>query len=188
MATKSYYLRFGSGNPSSYSGLAPTFIVWRNAAGVTTSPSIAEVSTTGIYTFTYEINGTVAFVADGATTGLATADRYIAGALDISDRLNEFVGRASDSVGFSTLFGQAFLGLTSIGAVSSLIGTTSSVIGDSLTNPSSLFGFLKRIENVQEGQSIYTKATGGLNLYDKTGATLLASRSISDSGSTITKS
>lgn len=157
MSTKAYYLRFGSGNPATYTGLSPTFIVFRNASGSTTAPSITELGSTGVYKFDYECTGSVAFVADGATTGLVSADRYVAGALDITDRLDQFIGATTDG------------------------------IGDSSTDPTTLYGFLKRVENYLEGQSIYTKSSGVLQSYDKTGATLLVSRTISDAGSTVTK-
>lgn len=217
MAVKTYYCRFGSGNPATYTGLAPTFIVFRNSAGVTTAPSISEVSTSGIYKFDYECNGTIAFVIDGATTGLVAADRYVAGALDISDRTDEFLGRAGDAVGFSTAYGQILqnqaLGntmLTRIGAITDVsgfstlfgqaigayaygqtslarMGSTSDVIGDSATEPTTLYGFLKRVENWLEGRSTYTVATGVLVSYDKTGATTLSSRTIAQSATQVTK-
>lgn len=187
MATKAYYLRFGSGNPATNSGLSPTFIVFRNGAGVTTPPSIAELSTTGIYKFDYECTGTVSFVCDGATTGLATNDRYVAGALDISDRQNEFIGLITDAVGFSTVFGQILQNQAFGSTLIARVGTTADVIGNTLTDPTTLYGYLKRAENVLEGRSTYTKATGVLQSFDKTGATTLISRTINDTGLTVTK-
>ena len=180
MSVKSYYLRFGTRNPATYSGLSPTFIVWGNALGVTTPPAISEISGTGIYSFDYECNGTVAFVCDGATTGIQAADRYVAGSLDISDRIDEFTGKAGDIAGFSSLYGQVLSNVTNI-------GTTADPIGDNLTDPTTLFGFLKRAEAAIEGQSDCTKGTGVLNTYDKTGATLINSRTISESGTSVTK-
>ena len=237
MAVKNYYFRFGTGNPSTYSGLSPTFIVFRSPAGATTPPSISELSTTGVYNFQYECTGSVAFVVDGATTLLTTADRYIAGALDVSDRLDEFLGRAGDAIGFSTAYGQILqaaaygltgvaLGTTSVAIGTSLvaigttnfalgttnvaigtsnialgtsilaqgvstlalIGTATDTIGDSVSEPNTLFGFIRRCENVLEGQSAYVKATGVLTLKDKTGQTTLATRTIADSTSSVTKS
>lgn len=159
MAAKSYYLAFGTGNPTDYSGLAPTFITFRNSAGSTTAPGITEIASTGIYYFDYEVaeQGTIAFVADGATTGLADADRYIFGSLDILDRYEQFFGSTTDS------------------------------IGDSSTDPTTYFGFLKRFQELLEGDSTYTKSTGVLELSDRTGATTLASKTIADSSTQVTK-
>lgn len=152
-------MAFGTGNPADNSGLSPTFIVFRNSAGSTTAPGITEIASTGVYYFDYEVAelGTIAFVADGATTGLADADRYIFGSLDILDRYDQFFGATTDS------------------------------IGDSTTDPSTYFGFLKRFQELLEGDSTYTKATGVLELFDRTGATTLASKTIADAASTVTK-
>lgn len=270
MSAKNYYIAFGT-PPSTYSGLSPTFISFVAPGGATTAPSISEISTTGIYTFSYECLGSIAFVVDGATTGLETASRYVVGSLDISDRIDQFVGSISDSVGastvmgqvldvkdriggasnvagFSSLFGSIYQGnaygatllnrlgtsndaagfstvfsslfqnaaygqtlidrvgmATHVAGFSSLfgvvkaneaygitaialLGTDADAIGDSSTDPTTVFGFLKRCENVLEGQSVYTKASGSLAMKDKTGNTTLATRTISDSTTAVTKS
>jgi hypothetical protein len=89
---QSYFLRFGSGQPSVNSGLSPTFIAFVKADGTSTAPpSISAVGTSlGIYTFSYGVTQSIAFVVDGATTGLANSDRYIFGAIDPSDRISEY--------------------------------------------------------------------------------------------------
>lgn len=160
MAVKNYYLAFGTGNPADNSGLAPSFIAFTSAAGSTTAPSISEIASTGIYYFQYEVaeGGNVAFVADGATTGLADGDRYIFGALDILDRFDQFFGASTDA------------------------------IGDSATDPTTFFGFLKRFQELLEGDSSYAKSTGVLTMLDRTGATTLASKTIAESASTVSKS
>lgn len=147
-----YFLQFGSGDPSNNSGLSPTFTVFKDVAGNNiTPPSIAEISSTGIYSFTFSPTLSIAFVCDGATTGLASSDRYITGNLDPT------------------------------------IGDTSALIGDDSTDPTSVFGFLKRLQELQEGDETYTKATGVLVREDRTGATTLVSQTILDSATEITK-
>jgi hypothetical protein len=159
VSAKTYVLKFGSGPPSSFSGLAPTFLTFVNSAGsATTAPSISEMASTGLYSFSYEALGEIFFVADGATTGLADNVRFVVGALDITDRVDQ------------------------------LIGSTSDAIGDDSTDPTTLFGFLLRAQNWAEGQNTYVKATGVLNMYEKTGATLLVSRTLADSTTNVTKS
>lgn len=147
-----YFLKFGSGDPSANSGLSPTFTVFKDSSGNDiTPPSISEVSSSGIYTFSYSPTLAITFVCDGATTGLSSTDRYITNALDPA------------------------------------IGDTSSLIGDNASDPTSVFGFLKRLQELREGEEEYTKATGVLVQKDRTGATTLVSQTITDSTSTITK-
>lgn len=147
-----YFLQFGSGDPSTNSGLSPTFTVFKDVAGNDiTPPSIAEISTSGIYGFTFSPTLAITFVCDGATTGLSSTDRYITGGLDPS------------------------------------IGDTTALIGDNASDPTSVFGFLKRLQELQEGEETYTKATGVLVRQDRTGATTLVSQTITDSAATITK-
>ena len=154
-----YYLVFGKGDPSSNTGLAPTFMVFQNSAGgATTPPSIAEISSTGIYTFNYAPLGSINFVVDGATTSLVASDRYIVGALDIGDENNNLN-----------------------------IGTITDSIGDDSTDPTSPYGFLRRIKEWLEGQSTYTKSTGGWVVKETTGATTLSSRTITDNTTTVDK-
>lgn len=154
-----YFVVFGAGNPSDNTGLSPTFTTFKNAAGgATTAPAISEVGSEGIYTFNYDPQGAVAFVIDGATTGLAASDRYVVGSLDVDDALSSIV-----------------------------IGTSSDAIGDSSTDPTSLFGFVQRIQKWLEGDSTYTKSTGVWAVTEPTGATTLSSKTIADNGSTITK-
>lgn len=154
-----YYLVFGQGNPSSNSGLAPTFTVFQNAAGGSTnSPSISEVNSTGIYTFNYAPQGSINFVVDGATTGLATNDRYIVGALNLGDENNNLN-----------------------------IGLITDPIGDNSTEPSTLFAYVRRIKEWLEGDSTFTKSNGQWECKDSTGATTLSVKTVTDNGSTVEK-
>lgn len=154
-----YYAVFGSGNPSGKTGLSPSFTVFQNSSGgATTSPAITEIGSSGIYTFSYDPQGSINFVIDGATTGLNSTDRYIVGSLDIGD--------TNSNVNF---------------------GSITDPIGDNSTDPTSLFAFVRRIKEWLEGQSTYTKASGVWNTYETSGTTLLAARTITDNGSTVDK-
>ena len=173
MATKDYFLVFGSGNPATNTGLSPTFIQFLNNAGAaTTSPSISEFGSTGLYLFQYENQGSIVFTVDGDSSGgagLSDADRYIAGSMDNENRSIDFIES------FST-------------ALSAQIGTTASDIGNDSVDPSTVFGFLKRSQEYQEGDQTYTKATGVLEYEDRAGVTLLVSKTIVDGASTVTRS
>jgi len=154
-----YFLVFGSGDPSGNTGLAPTFTVFKNpAGGATTPPAITEIGTEGIYTFNYTPQGAIAFVVDGATTGLTADNRYIVGSVDVDDALSALV-----------------------------VGTSSDVIGDNSTDPTTLFAFVRRIKEWLEGQSTYTKASGTWVVKETGGVTTLSSRVITDNGTTIDK-
>lgn len=87
MATRDYWAVFGSGAPSTKSGLAPTFITFITATGANgTPPAITEPGSKGLYKFSYDASATmISFVLDGATTGLSTSDRYVVGVLDPQD-------------------------------------------------------------------------------------------------------
>lgn len=155
-----YFFAFGNGDPSGNSGLAPTFTVFQNpAGGSTTPPSISELNSTGIYTFNYAPQGPIAFVIDGATTGLAANDRYVLGALDLGDENN--------NINF---------------------GSASDAIGDNSTDPTTLFGFILRIREWLEGDSSYNKANGQWTVLERSGVTTLQVKTIVDNGSTVTKS
>lgn len=217
MSAVNYYLRFGTTAPSNFSGLSPTFISFRNqAGGATTSPAISEVSTTGIYTFAYDPQGSINFIVDGATTGLGTSDRYITGGLDVIDKSDQLFayGTTMTALGnttttyLSVINGQAGaavgLGITNVAigttltalgntslalglTNSALLGNTSSLFGNSVTSPTTVFGFLIRARQFWEGDQTYTKATGVLQFYDTTGATLINQVTIADNGTTVTR-
>lgn len=158
MASLNYSLVYTSGSSIGIQGLAPTFTVFKDAAGNNiTSPAISQIASTGFYTFAFEATLPIFFVADAATTSLSGKDRYIYGALYPSDRILDYTG------------------------------DTTSVIGDNATDPTTMFGFLKRIQELYEGRQNYAKGTGTWSMYDRSGATLLRTRVLTESGSAVTK-
>lgn len=156
---RDYWLRFGSGNPADNSGLSPTFTTFIAGDGSTIAPpGITEpVSGTGLYLFQYHPTQTIAFTVDGATLGLTDSDRYIVGSIDPFDLLNDQVG------------------------------STASVFGDNLTDPTTVFGFLKRCQEFLEGNSTYTKASGELTYSSRGASETLAVKTISDDSTSTTK-
>jgi len=68
-----------------------------------------------------------------------------------------------------------------------LVGDNASLIGNDVSDPTTVFGFLKRAMNTREGDENYTKATGVLQIYDLTGATLLRTQTISDTATNVTR-
>ena len=82
----------------------------------------------------------------------------------------------------------SFTGNSLLGQINSKLGTTSSVFGDSVTDPSDLFGYLKRIQELMEGNQTYTKGSGSWLLQARGGLTTLITKTIAQSASLVTRS
>ncbi len=262
---KSYFVQFGSGDPRTFTGLSPTFLFYKKPDGTNvTAPSIAEVSTTGMYLFTWGTTAPIVFLADAATTSPGVAGRYVTGSLDPADSIDEIgttltaigvtltaigntglayggtmsqvltntgatlvaIGNTSIAYGgtISVVLTNTGASLVAIGNTSIAIGSTSSqkltnegvtlvaigntviaigmsmsvlvlgigstasLIGDSVTDPIDLFGYVKRLAELSQGQEQFIKGSGALTMYDRTGATTLATRTISNNASLVVKS
>lgn len=242
---KTYFTRFGAGDPRTFTGLAPTFLIFvRGTDGQTLAPpSVTEtLAGSGIYQFVYGVTQPIAFLMDAATTSPGVAGRYVTGSIDPVDRADEYgntliaygltllaYGNTNAALG-ATLFslgttavalgitGNALgttnvalgitniaLGITSVAlgntavalgmtnvalgqssALFSLVGTTSSSIGSTGIDPTTIFGFLMRAQEISEGNQTYTKASGVLDLFTR-GATLLREKTIADTSTQTTK-
>lgn len=205
---RDYWFAFGSGNPATNASLAPTFITFANSSGTTFSgPTISEKPPgSGLYTSNYGATQTMAFILDGATVGLAASDRYIVGVFDPYDQfgvtLNSVLAGVS-AIGITlvaqgvtlTNMGNTFIGFgvtlsgigLSLSGMGSILGSTASSYGSTIIDPVDVMGYLKRSRELAEGNQIYTKATGLLDLYVRGGATLLIEKTISDSSTQTTK-
>lgn len=200
---KFYSVVFGNGNPLGFTGLAPTFLSFYNLATGTTNapPSIAETiaGKTGIYTFQYGVTQPICFLLDAATTSPGANGRYVTGQIDPADRIDEYgntliaMGTSAAALGSTLLSTLNALGSTlsgignTSGNLAALVGNTSSIFGSTLADPTTLFGYLKRSQEIQEGNNVYTKATGIFQFYSRGSSTLLTNKTISDSSSTTTK-
>ena len=119
---KTYYMRFGSGDPRTYTGLAPTFLIFSQNGTPVTPPSVSEApASSGIYSFTWGTTTPIAFLADAATTSPGTVGRYVTGALDPADRIDE-VGTTLVAIGTSSI---------ALGTTGVALGTTGVAIGTS---------------------------------------------------------
>lgn len=114
-------MRFGSGDPRTYTGLAPVFLIFStSSATVTPPPGITEFPpASGLYYFAWGTTTSIAFLADAATTSPGATGRYVAGSIDPADRIDE-VGTTLVAIG-STNFA---LGTTAVA-----LGTTSVALG-----------------------------------------------------------
>ena len=159
---KTYWLRFGSGDPRTYTGLAPTMIVFKKFDGTAaTAPGITEpVVGSGLYNFSFDPTFSHVFICDGATTGLPSIYRYVTGNLDPADKVDELLAG---------------------------IGSTASSYGTSANDPVDLFGYMKRVMEVLEGDAGFSKTTGAWSMYSRGSSTLLRSKTLSNAVSGVTK-
>jgi hypothetical protein len=148
---KTYWLRFGSGNPADNTGLAPTLIYFFTQNGATlAAPGITEMMAgSGLYRFQYAPTLSIVFVADGGNT-LTGASRYVTGVLD------------------------------PIQAVDEKVGTTGDSFGSTSADPSSVLGYLKRVQELFEGDAVFTKATGVWSIYSRGSSTLLRTKTLTN--------
>lgn len=102
---KTYLMQFGAGDPRTFTGLSPTFLIFMNMSNGATlvAPSISESLTgSGFYQFGYGVTQPIAFLADAATTGPGTAGRYVTGQIDPNDRADEY-GNTMIALGVTNL-------------------------------------------------------------------------------------
>ena len=148
---RDYWACFTSGAPSTTSGLAPTFITFINGGGSNiTPPSVSEPGTKGLYKFSYDATQTIAFVLDGATTGLGSGStvRYLAGVLDPQDTFGSTltaIGASATARGvslaaLSTTFAAFGVSLSAVGTSLSAQGASIIAMGTSLSALGVTFG------------------------------------------------
>jgi hypothetical protein len=151
---KQYVLKFGSGDPTAYTGLAPTMTVF-SAGGLTSlvGPGISEIiAGQGLYFFSYGPTQSITFKADGGAA-LAAGDRYIVGVLDPLQAVDEKLGNLTDSYGSTS------------------------------ADPGSVLGYLKRNQEFQEGNAVFTKSTGIWDIYSRGSTTLLREKALTNTTS-----
>lgn len=188
---KQYILQFGN---TLWSGLSPTFTVFKvvPGGGSTTPPGVTELPTSsGLYYFSYEPASAIAFNIDGGAA-LSAITRYITGALDPLQAADERIAELGSSLNaLSTSFGAQSASFGFGSSLVALIGTTASSFGGTLVDPATVIGYLKRLQEFNEGNSIFTKQSGAWSIYARGNAvgtsTQIAQKTITDSGSVITK-
>lgn len=199
MSAKVYFLKFGSGDPRPNTGLAPTFLQFFDSTGATfASPSITEIkyggaTASGVYGFSYLIGistiNPIYFLAYAATTLAFANDAYVTGVLDPVLAVDQALGISTQNLGSTVLaIGNTILSLGSFNA--SFIGSTASSYGDTAVDPSTVFGYLKRLQEILEGNQIFTPQTGQWLIYNRTSlgtTTLLRTKTVINQSSQVTK-
>ena len=99
------------------------------------------------------------------------------------------VGATVTGIGTTlSAIGSSLSGLgSSITQLSAFIGSTSSSFGSTASDPSTLFGYMKRVQENLEGNSVFTKATGTFDIYSRGSSTLLIEKTIAQSTISVTK-
>lgn len=123
---REYWFAF-SPLPSDTAGLSPTFIVFGSSSATFAPPGLTQ-RFSGLYYTSYNATQTVAFVLDGATTGLAASQRYIAGVFDNQDQFGQTLSAMAATLA-ATASGTT---LNALGASLSAMGVSLSALGTSL--------------------------------------------------------
>jgi len=157
---KEYSFSFGDGDPATYGGLSPTFTYFADSTGNTyVPPGITEpIANSGIYYFSYAPTFSISFTIDGTSSIATSSDRYITNNLD------------------------------PIQVVDQRIGDANSDIGNTLTVPDTVLGYLRRNFSVQEGEAVFTKASGKWQVYAKGSSTLLFEKDLTNNTTEARKS
>lgn len=177
---KTYFLKFGTGDPRGNTGLNPTFLLFFDQTGATLSPpSITEgLTLSGFYRFSYTPSLVISFLIDGATTSLGTVNRYISGSLDPAQLIDQYSNSLTTIS--TTLIASSSLLMTALGSTGDSFGSTAI---DAIT----LFGKLNRLQEDLEGNMVFTKATGVFQFFNRGSSTMLIQKQIVDSTSQTTK-
>lgn len=157
---KTYGVVFGGGDPRLNSGLSPTFLLFYRAdTGVTLAPpGITEIFV-GSGQYRFQYGPTIPiFFLIDGGAALAASSRYVSGDLDPIQAVDEQVGMPDASIGSTSV------------------------------DPTSLFGYAKRNQEFLEGNQVYLKATGVWNIYSRGSSTLLATKTLTNDTTDVTRS
>lgn len=155
---KDYWFTPTTQDPRLVTGLSPTFIIFQtNTGGALTPPSISEPgASTGLYKFSYGTTQSIVFTID-CSSSVASSNRYITGAIDPNDAVDEKVGYVTDSFGSTSI------------------------------DPSTVFGKLNRNQETVEGNAVFTKSTGVWDNYSRGSSVLLFEKTLTNTTSQATK-
>lgn len=171
--TKLYGFKFGSGKASVYTGLTPTFTIFAiNGISAIAAPGVTETpASSGLYQFQFGPTLPIIFEIDGTSSISALSDRYVYGSLDPLQRMDEYG---------NTLIAQGV-------SIIAITGSTASSFGTTAINPSDLFGMLKRLQEFNEGNATYTKSTNLWAIFSRGSSTQIASKTLSNNTTLVTK-
>jgi len=158
MANKTFWLAFGTGNGASFSGLTPSLILFQTENGGTLTPPGITERITGTGAYQFAYDTTLSiFFRADAGAAVTAASRFIEGVLDPIQAVDQKVGFTTDS-----------------------IGTT-------LVDPTTILGYVKRLQEFCEGNATFAKSTGLWTISSRGSSTTLATKTLTNSSSTATK-
>lgn len=161
---KTYWLKVGDSSiaPATYTGLSPTMSVFVNNGGSNVvGPTISELPAgSGVYQFSYGPTVGMFFSVDWGV-GIPSAYRYTIGSLDPIQAVDERVGGILNN--------------------NDSIGTTA-------IDPSTLVGFVKRLQELLEGDATFEKSTGIWSIYSRGASTLLRTKTLTNNTTEADKS
>lgn len=142
---KEYWLAFKLSDGTLYSSASPTFVLFQTETGTTLAPPgvTQKIAGTGAYNFNFPGSTLSVFFRVDGGASLSADRRYIEGVLDPLLTLDQKIGTLTDSIGSTSV------------------------------DPSTIFGYVKRAQELSEGNATYVKATGLWGLSSRGGTTLL---------------
>lgn len=155
---KNYWLVFGSGDPRTNTGLTPTFVLFYDQNGLTLAPpGITEIFA-GSGMYRFQYAATLSIAfLADGGAGLDSGSRFVRGSLD------------------------------PIQAVDNKVGTIDDSFGTTLVDPATILGFVKRLQEVLEGDQFYAKATGVWNIMSRGASTLLREKTLTNDTTQVTR-
>jgi hypothetical protein len=155
---KTFILQFGTGNPAAFTGLSPTLSVFKLASDASSITAPAVSEVGTTGLYKFVYGPTVATVfVVDGGSGLSSSDRYISGVLD------------------------------PIQAVDQPLGDIGSSYGDNSTDPTTVFGYVKRSMEFNEGDANFDKSNGVWDIYSRGASTLLREKTLTNESGTVTK-
>lgn len=153
-----WYLTFGTGKPSDQTGLTPTLTQF-SVEGVTAIPAPGITETpAGSGFYRFQYTPTNSISFEADGGAAVTNGRYIKGAIDPSMVLANQVGDVSSSFGSTSL------------------------------DPTTIIGWLKRIQEFLEGNATFDKSSGVWSVSSRGSSTLLVEKTLTNTTSEATKS
>lgn len=157
---KNYLLHFGTGNPNNYTGLTPTFTVFTELPGFSLIIGITIVEIPpSTGLYTFQFEPTFPIAFTvDGGPSLVSADRYIVGILDPIQAVDEKVGTTADSFGSSGI------------------------------DPSTVFGYVKRLVEFNEGNAFFDKTAGTWTILSRGSSTVLTLKTLVNNSGSVSKS
>lgn len=154
---KNFQFTFGV-PASSFAGLSPTLSVFVNTStGLTAAPPGITEIFSGVYEFLYEPGQSFSIYFEADGGVGLGSNRYVPGTLDPIIMVDQKVGFGTDSFGSTAI------------------------------DPGTMYGMIKRLQELLEGNAVFNKSTGVWDVYSRGSSTLLREKTLTNTTSSATK-